>query len=140
RWFGPAHGVAARRCARCGHRLRREIDGASGVVERVELHCSECAATMLAPVKWSFGTGDLPYEPSFGMALALQEPCRGQILWAYNPRHLAFLRDFVAATQRERAVNHNGTLASRLPRWIKLAKNREAVLGAVAELEARMIR
>jgi hypothetical protein len=74
------------------------------------------------------------------MALDLQAPFRGHILWVYNPRHLAFLRDFAAATLRQRAANHNATLASCLPRWIKLAKNRDAVLAAVAELETKSTR
>jgi hypothetical protein len=75
----------------------------------------------------------------FGLELWLQAPCAREVLWAYNHRHLAKLEEFVAASLRERRTTdlgwRNSSLHSRLPRWMKLAKNRDAVLRTIARLK-----
>ncbi len=81
----------------------------------------------------------------FHEPLWLATPCLGHTLWAYNARHLAFLRAYVEAIDRRAPARadtdpRNATLASRLPRWLELAKNRAAVLAAVATLEAKLAR
>jgi hypothetical protein len=62
----------------------------------------------------------------------LQIPCCSEILWAYNAKHLDFLEGFVTAELREAYPNQ--TLASRLPEWMKLAKNREEILKCIRKL------
>ena len=79
----------------------------------------------------------------FHLPLWLQVPCGGNTLWAYNARHVAFLREYVASTQRRRSPRAdsgplNTRLASRLPRGIKLAKNRDTVLRAISKLEEKL--
>jgi hypothetical protein len=91
--------------------------------------CGQCALRL-----------DGPQSRWFGMDLALQAPCKGEVLWAYNPQHLQFIADYVSATLRERAPNLNSSLASRLPGWIKSAKNRSAVLKAIRQIEAKALR
>jgi hypothetical protein len=61
----------------------------------------------------------------------------------YNRDHLDFIERLVAAKQRERRIAamygwSNRSLASRLPRWVKLAKNRDAVLTAIRRMRARL--
>lgn len=61
-------------------------------------------------------------------------------VFAYNYEHLAFLKQHIAATLRERnhsPMYHNKSLASRLPRWMTAAKNREAVLKCIEKLEKK---
>lgn len=77
----------------------------------------------------------------FGFPLWLQAPCCGHVLWAYNLQHLQFLQDFVQAKIRERRIpglvrsgRVNSTLASRFPRWIKDAGNREQILKAIERI------
>jgi hypothetical protein len=71
----------------------------------------------------------------FKLPLWLQISCCGETLWAYNYRHLQFLEDYVAAKLRERKPNSTRSTASRLPQWIKSAKNREEVLKAIGKLK-----
>ncbi|MBD2524379.1 hypothetical protein [Nostoc sp. FACHB-133] len=76
----------------------------------------------------------------FGLPLWLQTSCCGQVLWAYNEAHLNFLESYVQSRLRERLPNdilgwHNGSLASRLPRWIKLTQHREKVLQKIQQLK-----
>lgn len=96
----------------------------------------------------SFGEGECwvggPVDWYFHFPLWLQGNSCGELLWAYNGEHLAWLKGFVAAKHRERSRDEkwgwsNQEMASRLPLWIKSAHNREKVLSTIARLE-RMIR
>ncbi len=85
----------------------------------------------------AFGT---PIDSYFGLPLWLQTEVGDRTLWAYNDRHLQFIKAFVQATIRERREHpgqgwRNQSVISRLPEWIKLAKNRKRVLKAIALLE-----
>ncbi len=80
----------------------------------------------------------------FHLPLWLQLPCAGHALWAFNERHLAFLQEFVSATDRsvpnrEPGGPLNALLVSRLPKWIKLGRNRGAVLRTLEKLQARAL-
>jgi DNA-directed RNA polymerase subunit RPC12/RpoP len=79
----------------------------------------------------------------FGLPLWLQTSCCGQVLWAYNEAHLNFLETYVQSKLRERLLDetlgwNNGSLASRLPRWIKLTQHREKVLQKIQQLKQRL--
>ena len=84
-----------------------------------------------------------PIDPFMHQDLWLRVACVGELLWAYNSQHLAFLRSFVGATLRERPTSPHGTrnqlLESRLPKWMISAKNRDAILAGVAKLEQRLL-
>lgn len=79
----------------------------------------------------------------FGLPLWLQTSCCGQVLWAYNEAHLNFLESYVQSRLRECLPDdtlgwHNGSLASRLPRWIKLTQHRQKVLQKIQHLKQRL--
>ena len=74
----------------------------------------------------------------FRLPLWLQVPCCGEVLWAYNERHLIFLEEYVGSFLRERHPNKNRSLASRLPSWMKEAQNRDAVLKCVGKLKQKI--
>jgi hypothetical protein len=80
-----------------------------------------------------------PYDWYFRFPLWLQTSCCGEILWAFNEDHVRFLEQYVLAKQRikfhEEGRVRNGTLASRLPIWIKRAKNREEVTKGILRLK-----
>ncbi|WLD93783.1 hypothetical protein [Alkalihalobacillus sp. AL-G] len=70
----------------------------------------------------------------FGFPLYLQIPCCGHTLWAYNHEHLQYLRNYVEAELRENGAYYL-SVESKLPFWMKAAKNRETVLKAIQKLE-----
>lgn len=136
RWFGPAKGIAKRPCGGCGRSLAKEINSVGPEFsEEHQLSCPGCAWIGNAPIHWSYCVSGLAHEPAFGLSLILQTECKGNVLWAYNQRHLEFLENYVDAQHRERKPNSNGSLASRLPTWLKSAKNRDAVLKAIGKLK-----
>lgn len=70
----------------------------------------------------------------FRFPLWLQIPCCGQILWAYNLKHLQQLENYVSAKLRERTTKGRNSFLSKLPRWLKLAKNRQKILKCLKKM------
>lgn len=79
-----------------------------------------------------------PVDAYFRQPLSLQTPCSGHTLWAYNEKHLKYLEDFIRANLRERTPGHTRSMASRLPAWMKSAKNREDVLKGIERLKQKL--
>lgn len=109
-------------------------------------HCGASSAQRLPPrVLSSYSVHKDGRDPSLGLPLWLVTETRHGLLFAYNGEHLAALEAFVGATLRERHAMpstflRNRTLQSRLPRWMKLAANRDEVLKALARLRERAAR
>lgn len=88
----------------------------------------------------SLGNKDNPVDSYFHFPLWLQARCGRHILWAYNLRHLEYIEAFVQASLRERGHREehgwsNRSLFSRLPQWLKAAKNREKILQTIVLLK-----
>lgn len=120
-------------CPRCGGQATVFREGR-------KLACGRCCHTRQGAGDAPVVPNAQPYDPFLGLGLWLQTPCAGEVLWAYNAEHLAFLRRYVAASLRERAPDENASLASRLPEWMKLARNRRAVLRGISRLELQLAR
>jgi hypothetical protein len=120
------------RCPRCGRWLgRRSI---RNLTKRGEVvRACPCGAETLVHVTRALAIGD-PVDPWFRLPVWLQRRFRDELLWAYNRRHLVFLRDYVAAGLRQRQPRRRGSLASRLPQWLKNGSDREAILKAIEDL------
>lgn len=109
----------------------------------VRLSCSNCSYNLakVAEERTFYWGAETPTDSYFGVNLWLQTDCAGHSLWAFNKRHLDYLEDFVSAKHRQRNPNNetwmNSSLASRLPRWLKLAKNRVQILKAIEVLKSR---
>jgi hypothetical protein len=74
----------------------------------------------------------------FRFPLWLEISCCGKSLWAYNEKHLEFLENYIKAKLRERIPNTNKSLVSRLPTWLKSAKNRNEILKAITRLRTKL--
>jgi hypothetical protein len=121
------------RCDSCAKVLRLPSSGRADMFAPRRFLCSACGY-----VKDAETTGVVQGRNRdwyFGLALWLQVPCCGETLWAHNEAHLDYLECFVRATLREERPS---TLASRLPSWMKSAKNRDEVLKCIGRLRARL--
>lgn len=78
-------------------------------------------------------------DPFFYLPLWLRTNCCNEVLWAYNYEHLDFLKTHVEGKLRERngAEMLNGSIGSRLPRWMSSKKNREVVLNCIQQLQKK---
>jgi hypothetical protein len=130
-------------CPRCAHvALSRATDPAStDLFAPRRLTCDHCGQTR------SSEGGSIRHQrrraPAldayFGLPVWLQARCCGELLWAYNTEHLAFLEAFVRARLRERRRSakygwSNQALISRLPAWLKSRRNRDEVLACIDRL------
>ncbi len=142
-------------CPRCSLRAV-VVDRGSHTTPRIMLTCEHCGQVK----HWEATTGGIltarnpdvyqtgqvalgaPVDWYFHLPLWLQLPCCDETLWAYNKEHLQFIEAYVRAELRERTPTDNGwsnnSLQSRLPTWIKRAKNRRTVLKCIAELKKRL--
>lgn len=72
----------------------------------------------------------------FRFPLWLQVSCCGENLWAYNLKHLEILEQYVSAKLRERNKKGRNSFLSKLPAWLKSAKNRKAILKSIEKLRS----
>lgn len=128
-------------CPRCAGQA--VIRGASTTPR---MTCSHCGAVRIADEqtpRLSWGTARRDgYEPSFGFRLWLvEECCGGEVLWAFNERHLSYLERFIASTDRDRdfpSPAGDRGLAYKLPKWMQLARNRAELLRTIDRLRVRL--
>jgi hypothetical protein len=73
----------------------------------------------------------------FRLPLWLQISCCGEVLWAYNRNHLGMLENYVGARLRERTAKGRNSFLSKLPKWLKSAKNRGEMLKAIKKLKEK---
>ncbi len=78
-----------------------------------------------------------PVDPWFQLPLWLRAPYEGEVVWAFNQRHLAELRAHVAAGLREHGTGTTRSTFARLPGWLTSAKNRDQVLAVLDRLAER---
>jgi len=132
-------------CPRCaGPAVSKPLDPAAGdSAAPRRLACRRCGHLQESRPPSIAGLARVGHDDYFGLPLWLITPCCGEILWAFNARHLAALEAFALAQLRERRRDpahgwSNAAVTSRLPKWIKSAKNRPEVEEAFARLRARL--
>lgn len=132
-------------CPRCeGPALVKRIDAATtDTAAPRRLVCRRCGHLQEQAGRVRAGAERQGRDPVFGLPLWLATPCCGELLWAFNARHLEALEAFALARLRERRrdADHgwsNAGFTSRLPVWIKSAKNRPEVARGLARLRARL--
>ncbi len=90
---------------------------------------------------FGFVRNDCSVAPIMIKKLWLQKEYKGNLFWATNYEHLAFLKEYIQAEIRERIYEtdnyaiRNQTMISRLPQFIKSRKNRDDLLKIISQLE-----
>ncbi|MHA7965611.1 hypothetical protein ACX93W_15925 [Paenibacillus sp. CAU 1782] len=75
-------------------------------------------------------------DPLFGMELYFSDYVRGKAIWALNRPHLNYLISYISADLRLRGGDAPLKTASHfLPAYMKLAKNRAAMVRALTKLQ-----
>jgi hypothetical protein len=102
------------RCLNCGYNSKKEFDS----------------------IEFS-GT-----EKFYNYKLFLFTNFKGEVFWAYNMEHLNFLERYIEAKIRERGnlPFSNKSLISRIPKWMKTAKNREELIKKIGKLKQKVIK
>lgn len=127
-------------CPDCGGRaaLVPLVDAKSNRLVQRRLACGSCGFTRdhdgVVVAYYADGR-----DPCFGYPLWYRTSTSKGVLWAYHRAHLEALRAYVASTDRKRSQNpgwRNKSYFSRLPAWIKSAKNRDMAVKALDQLLA----
>lgn len=137
--IGAAVPFRGTRCAGCGQTLPTSDRGArygSWLVRHVR--CRACGAERAYPVSRPAPDLREGVDPYFGYPLILTIMVGGHQLWALNALHVDLLARYLEAGLRERTAQSQGmTMMARLPRWMKAARARPAIVAALATLRER---
>lgn len=128
--------VVCPECQACAHVAPRE-PGQSALFDPRRLVCPTCGHIKEWDRQALYENSRLDWHTD--PQLWLRIPCCGEVLWAFNWRHLQFIEDYVGAVLREHKRDpalgwSNQSMANRLPKWLNEAKNREEVLKAITRL------
>lgn len=130
------------RCQFCGGTqlsVNQKIYHLKNPVTHVKAICPICNKTSQLSVKprdIDYANANRLKHTQFGLKLYLTAHTRLGNLYIHNPEHLQVLKSFVLADLRERTQNTgNSSYFSRLPAWIKSARNRKEILKAILRLE-----
>ncbi|MGD2060091.1 MAG: hypothetical protein PVF87_04435 [Acidimicrobiia bacterium] len=128
-------------CPRCGERatLKHWGEGEPALHSPRRLACPACGH-----VEDHDGTvlqfSPDGHDPCFGHLLWYRAETSKGVIWAYNREQLEALRSFIGASLRERSAAptwKNRSYFSRLPKWMKSAKNREWLKGEIDSMLSR---
>ena len=133
--------VVCPRCRKCA-RVTILAQPERGTFAPRRLLCPSCAYSKDIEVRGYSERPDRDWY--FGCPLWLGIRCAGGQIWAYNYRHLAWLESYVRATVRDNRPDPKSgwssrNAVSRLPEWIKSAKNRRAILQGIAKLRRKSL-
>ena len=143
KWKGPVIGIVHQRCSNCGYKwLTAEVwkeRYSDRVKQTIRLECPACHGISDLKLGWiEDRSAGKPLDPYFGFPLWLQEETCGDIFWAYNKDHLQALKAYITASYRERPRDSKWSMMTRLPKWIKSARNRDALLKSIEKMELKL--
>ena len=135
--------IIKRNCDQCGKKIERRIKNVKGKKKTIKSKCPHCQQMREVEPKY-FYAADLFYhdpdwskDPYFGFKYWLNANIKGEIFWALNEDHLAYLKSYIQAKVRERNNLGFMTMVEKLPNFIKAAKNRIELLKAIEKLERK---
>lgn len=139
-WHGPViiYPLNAK-CGQCGASLENEQRLVNCYQAKMKVCCKVCNHEKFYQTKYklTYANNNQATDPYFGLQLWLQTPVDENIFWAYNYDHLDYLKNYVSAKLREAQSGGKHSLAWKLPNFIKVAKNRDRILQAIARLEKK---
>lgn len=130
-------------CRKCGASFEdlklQPRQNSSSLPQTTSATCLRCNTNNEFSIGWHpFLPADQPRDPLFGCQLLLQKDLKAGMLYAYNSGHAQEYLAFIEAKQRERQPISTGTSSffTKLPAWIKSAKNRDAIAKALKQMIA----
>ena len=135
KWFGYFQGILKMHCGFCGTKIHYTSKPTKNPLLPELVECKFCKVEKTYPLVWERYKGKETIDPYFGLELWLQTEVKNNTLWVYNTDHIKYLQDYLQSTLREDDTRHKYSMVSNLPKWIKLAKNRNLVLKKLKILE-----
>ncbi|SYX85061.1 hypothetical protein [Paenibacillus alvei] len=135
--------TASGMCTVCERWFNEEVtDHKQQTHKAVHIACPHCAAVNQVPIRklaaYSGCCLDFRNErdPIFQLELYYLDYFRGKPVWAANREHLNYLISYISAELREKpAAVIKRTASHSLPKYMKEAKNREAIVKLLHKLQ-----
>lgn len=123
-------------CSNCFEKYDFESQQLKEKPEKYKAKCPHCnfqeewKPKIKEVLQKSEAVNGLVKEQYYDLPLWFQKEVNGEVLWGYNQDHIAYMEKYIKANLRERnnKGSSNGTMISRLPKFVKEAKNREKLL------------
>ena len=143
-WRGACEISLNQKCLSCKqgrYKFTQHYARTSQIPQQIKVECSFCLKTQIFdPSQFNINkqmNNKIGHDPYFHCRLFLITPVRQGEICAFNPEHLQQLKAYISADLREKATfSYNRSYFSRLPAWIKSARNRKEILKAILRLEA----
>lgn len=120
----------------CPECERKALAHANREEKTARLSCTHCGYSRDVSTRFGkSGSITMAAHGYFDVKLWLSTRFRNNMVWAYNDKHLAYLKAYVAASLREHKDRTGFTLLEKLPRFYHEARNREALLKVLEKLE-----
>ena len=129
-------------CANCAAEIKVSLQNVKEKKDKIAVRCTNCGETESYEPRnieqqWLYKNDGAPSDNYFGLPLWLTRNFRGNNLWAYNYKHLDYLKQYIAADLREKNGRLGWTMVEKLPDWMKSAKNRDKLSKLISELELK---
>ncbi|WP_019418920.1 hypothetical protein [Paenibacillus sp. OSY-SE] len=132
-------------CEACEKWFNEDMTDKKQLTQKViHIRCPHCSAMNQVPLrrtlKYAGCYSDIRHErdPVFNLELYYLDYFRGKPVWAVNRAHLNYLIAYISADLREKPGNGMKRTASHtLPRYMKEAKNREAMVKTLRRLQLK---
>ncbi len=131
-----------RYCDTCGHRIIIEEKDLKEKKELVVFTCPNCKTRReyegnYSKYKGSIDSKQEGYDPYLNLPLWYKSLFNKDLFWAYNEKHLEFLKEYIGAKIRERQSGAGSSMVEKLPDFIKSSKNREKLIKKIEKLERK---
>lgn len=144
---------ATGQCTSTGRFFSEYLPGTKVHGQKLRMRCPYCDEDVVCDVEdrssgryiWYADVED-GLDPYFHLPLLLQVEFRGRIVWAVDREHLQYLIDYLSADLRishpqgaAHAMRYGmlQTQSSTIPRFMKAAKNRDALVRKLRKLQER---
>ncbi|PJZ57407.1 hypothetical protein [Leptospira barantonii] len=143
-WKGEITGSFKRPCGKCGYQwIEKRIyrtKYSPKIPMTAKVKCPVCNNETEENLQWNISySATQGIDPYFGLPLWLKFKIGSHELWAYNENHINDLVDYIDADLRERvSYPTKWAMVTRLPKWVKEAKNREIITKGLKRLKKKL--
>ncbi|BCS95467.1 hypothetical protein DSLASN_10990 [Desulfoluna limicola] len=140
KWSGPVVAHGRRPCGHCGHKwvgaLIFKNKPPKIFFDKTQVSCPKCLENTNVNVKWRIDIfNGRPVDPYCGERLWYIDNYKNNEIWGYNLDHLSYIKEFISSSLRERGEGAGKySVASNLPKWMKLKKNRHDIVKIIDSL------
>jgi hypothetical protein len=134
-------------CKGCGRFFREDVPKEKQQFKVLNIKCPRCGEIAAAPVRLKrrltgiiSSTDPDGVDPNTGYPLYYRTTFDGKPIWALNREHLQYLINYIEADLRETSDKRfigKKTQSDHLPKFMKLAKNRDGISKALRRLQEK---